>query len=137
MNNLKLYYAVNLLMESENPLLNQIKDELIPKYGKLIPWFGVGPTNDMREVFRMDKAAVESADIIIAEVSYPSHGVGMEVMHAVNLRKPILAIAQEGKKVSRMIQGIDFEGFQFSWYKDLEDLDSILNKYFSENKSKI
>lgn len=130
-NNLKIYYAVNLLMESENSLLNQIKDTIIPQFGELIPWYGTGPADDVRDIYRYDKAAVEKSDLIIAEVSYPSHGVGMEIMHAIHLGKPIIAIAQEGKKVSRMVLGIDYEKFEFFWYKNLEDLEETLAEAIS------
>jgi len=116
------------MMESGNPLLNQIKDTVIPKFGELIPWYGTGPVDDVRDIYRYDRAAVEKSDLIIAEVSYPSHGVGMELMHAIYLGKPIIAIAQEGKKVSRMVQGVDYERFEFLWYKNLEDLEAKLTE---------
>jgi len=127
-NNLKIYYAVNLLMESENSLLNEIKDKVIPKFGRLIPWFGTGPVDDMKILYNFDIQSVEAADLIVAEVSYPSHGVGMEIMHAIHIRKPIIAIAQTEKKVSRMVLGIDYEKFQFYFYTDLSDLENYLRK---------
>jgi nucleoside 2-deoxyribosyltransferase len=128
----KVYYAVNLIMESDNPHLIKINKEILPKYAEIIPWFGTGPVDDMRTLYNMDIKAVESADLIIAEVSYPSHGVGMEVMHAVHCGKPVLAIAQEGKMVSRMLRGIDYEKFRFNWYKDYEDLEILLESYFKD-----
>ena len=127
-NKLKIYYAVNLLMESENHLLNEINDKIIPKFGEMIPWFGTGPVKDIRTIYNTDRKAVESADLIIAEVSYPSHGVGMEIMHAIHIGKPIIAIAQAGKKVSRMVLGIDYEKFQSYFYTDLTDLENYLGK---------
>jgi nucleoside 2-deoxyribosyltransferase len=130
----KVYYAVNLIMESENPHLVKINKEILPKYAEIIPWFGTGPVDDMRTLYNMDIKAVESADLIIAEVSYPSHGVGMEVMHAVHVGKPILAIALEGKIVSRMLRGIDYKKFQFEWYKDYGDLERLLDNYFENFK---
>lgn len=126
----KVYYAVNLIMESENPHLIKINKEVLPKYADIIPWFGTGPVDDMRTLYNMDIKAVESADIVIAEVSYPSHGVGMEVMHAVHVGKPVLAIALEGQIVSRMLRGIDYDKFQFKWYKNLDDLEYQLDTYF-------
>lgn len=119
-------------MESENPHLIKINKEVLPKYADIIPWFGTGPVDDMRTLYNMDIKAVESADIVIAEVSYPSHGVGMEVMHAVHVGKPVLAIALEGQIVSRMLRGIDYDKFQFKWYKNLDDLEYQLDTYFKE-----
>jgi nucleoside 2-deoxyribosyltransferase len=130
----KVYFAVNLIMESENPHLIKINKEILPKYADIIPWFGTGPVDDMRTLYNMDIKAVESADIVIAEVSYPSHGVGMEVMHAIHIGKPVLAIALKGQIVSRMLRGIDYDKFQFKWYKDFPDLENILESYFEDFK---
>lgn len=95
-------------------------------------WYGTGPVDDMRIIYNFDIKAVESADIIVAEVSYPSHGVGMEIMHAIHIGKPLIIIAKEGQRVSRMVQGIDYEKYTFIWYRDLEELKSKLEKVILE-----
>ncbi len=128
MHKLKIYYSVNIISDIEDSFLKQIKDELLPQFGEIIPWFGTGPVDDMRTLYNYDKKSVESADIIVAEVSYPSHGVGMEIMHAIHIGKPIIAIAQEDKKVSRMVLGIDYNKFTCIRYTDLEDLKQQLKK---------
>lgn len=58
-----------------------------------------------REVYSRDVAWIEAAAALIAEVSVPSHGVGYEVGYALQLGKPVLCLAQEGRKVSKMITG--------------------------------
>lgn len=132
MNKLKIYYSVNIISDIEDPILNQIKDNLLPQFGEIIPWFGTGPVDDVREIYRYDKGALESSDVVIAEVSYPSHGVGMELMHAIHTGKPIIALAKEGQKVSRMVLGIDYEKFTFIWYRDLEELKPELTQAISK-----
>jgi nucleoside 2-deoxyribosyltransferase len=58
-----------------------------------------------REVYDRDVNWIAAADVLIAEVSVPSHGVGYEIGHALGLGKPVLCLAQHGRKVSKMISG--------------------------------
>ena len=57
------------------------------------------------EVYARDVAWIDAAEALIAEVSVPSHGVGYEVGYALAAGKPVLCLAQAGRKVSKMITG--------------------------------
>jgi len=57
------------------------------------------------EVYNRDVAWIEATSALIAEVSVPSHGVGYEVGYALQVGKPVLCLAQEGRRVSKMITG--------------------------------
>ena len=57
------------------------------------------------EVYARDVAWIRASGVLIAEVSVPSHGVGYEVGFALGIGKSVLALAQEGRKVSKMISG--------------------------------
>lgn len=57
------------------------------------------------EVYARDVAWIRECDVLIAEVSVPSHGVGYEIGFALGIGKPVLALYQEGRKVSKMISG--------------------------------
>ena len=50
--------------------------------------------------------SVRDCDVLVAEVSTRSHGVGMEIMLAQVLGKPIIALYQSSAPVSRLLQGI-------------------------------
>jgi nucleoside 2-deoxyribosyltransferase len=56
-------------------------------------------------VYARDTDWIGACDMLIAEVSVPSHGVGYEIGFALGLGKPVLALHQEGRKVSKMISG--------------------------------
>lgn len=56
-------------------------------------------------VYARDTAWIRTCDVLIAEVSVPSHGVGYEIGYALGLGKPVLALHQDGRKVSKMISG--------------------------------
>ena len=59
------------------------------------------------EVAARDLAWVEGCDALVAEVSTPSHGVGVEVAHAAARRLPVLLVYREGRRVSRLLLGLD------------------------------
>ncbi len=58
-----------------------------------------------RQVYERDIAWVKEADVLIAEVSTPSHGVGYEIAAALALSKPVLCVYRQNDRVSKMITG--------------------------------
>lgn len=69
----------------------------------------LGSTNDLdgflRDVFETDIARVEGAKLIIAEVSNPSTGVGVELGIALKVGKPIICLADKTATVTPFIMG--------------------------------
>jgi len=57
------------------------------------------------EIFMRDMGGIERCDCLVAEVSVPSLGVGYEICHAVDLKKPVLCVYERGFKVSAMVLG--------------------------------
>ena len=57
------------------------------------------------EVYTRDTTWIRECDVLIAEISVPSHGVGYEIGYALGLGKSVLALYQQGRKVSKMISG--------------------------------
>ena len=70
------------------------------------------------EVYARDVAWIQAADALIAEVSVPSHGVGYEVGYALDAGKPVLCLAREGRRVSKMITGNPHARLQSKRYRD-------------------
>jgi 2'-deoxynucleoside 5'-phosphate N-hydrolase len=60
---------------------------------------------DPVEVYHRDTNWIRGSDVLIAEVSAPSHGVGYEIGYALGLGKRVLALYQQGRKISKMISG--------------------------------
>lgn len=71
-----------------------------------------------------------TADVIVAEVTTPSLGVGYEIATAEYLNKKILCIyrQQEGRRLSAMINGN--KKLKVILYKDIEDLHPIFANFF-------
>ncbi len=86
------------------------------------PGFSLSPS----EVYRRDTDGIRSADIVVADVSNPSHGVGMEMMLALMLGKTIISLAPKRTRISRMLLGAP----DIIWirYSDLKSLKSVMKR---------
>jgi hypothetical protein len=60
---------------------------------------------DPVEVYTRDTQWIEGCDLLVAEVSTPSHGVGYEIGYALGLGKPVICLHREDVPVSKMITG--------------------------------
>jgi nucleoside 2-deoxyribosyltransferase len=60
---------------------------------------------DPVDVYTRDTNWIEGCDLLVAEVSTPSHGVGYEIGYALGLEKPVLCLHRKGVPVSKMITG--------------------------------
>lgn len=58
------------------------------------------------EVAQRDLIGITGADILVADLGEPSLGVGAEIVIALNARKRVLALAADGRRVSRFILGL-------------------------------
>ncbi len=71
----------------------------------LTPWGDDGPSD--QNIYERDMAWLADADLIVAEVSTPSLGVGYELGRAESLGKPTLCLYREqaGRRLSAMVSG--------------------------------
>ncbi|KAM6185120.1 5-hydroxymethyl-dUMP N-hydrolase [Rhynchocyon petersi] len=85
-----------------------------------------------RLIHEQDLAWLQQADVVVAEVTQPSLGVGYELGRAVALNKPILCLfrPQSGRVLSAMIRGAaDGSRFQVWDYEEAE-VEAMLDRYF-------
>jgi 2'-deoxynucleoside 5'-phosphate N-hydrolase len=78
---------------------------------------GLESVVDPIDVFERDYKWVINCDVLIAEVSTPSHGVGYEVALALEMAKPVLCLHKQGVRVSKMITGNTKPTIQVTCYK--------------------
>lgn len=83
-------------------------------------------------VYRRDVDWVIHSDIIVAEVSTPSHGVGYELAVAEFHEKPIFCCYQRERKVSKMILGNDYPYLQIYAYREIKDLLDALDAFLAD-----
>jgi 2'-deoxynucleoside 5'-phosphate N-hydrolase len=81
------------------------------------------------EVYARDVAWIRQADALIAEVSVPSHGVGYEIGVALQAAKPVLCLAQNQRKVSKMITGNPDSNLIFRAYTDSSDAIRVVRDF--------
>jgi 2'-deoxynucleoside 5'-phosphate N-hydrolase len=63
----------------------------------------ISPVN----VFQRDKMGSETCDVLVADVTEPSIGVGMEIMAAYKAGRRVVLIMKKGNVTSRMLQHMD------------------------------
>lgn len=87
-----------------------------------------------QEVYTRDVAWIRACDVLIAEVSMPSHGVGYEIAFALGLGKPVLALHQEGRTISKMISGNSDTNLSVKSYRNPEDATLQIRKFLNTHK---
>jgi nucleoside 2-deoxyribosyltransferase len=73
------------------------------------------------QVYSRDVAWIRSCDVLIAEVSVPSHGVGYEMGFALGVGKPVLALYRQDRKITKMISGNQDENLVLKIYASTEE----------------
>jgi nucleoside 2-deoxyribosyltransferase len=73
------------------------------------------------DVYHRDTVWIQGCDLLIAEVSTPSHGVGYEIGYALHLGKPVICLHRENSTVSKMITGNPDPSLQVFAYSAIED----------------
>jgi nucleoside 2-deoxyribosyltransferase len=84
---------------------------------------------DPQDVYERDVTWIRACDALIAEVSAPSHGVGYEIGFALAIGKPVLALFQEGRKVSKMISGNPDANLAVKGYQTSEEAIRIVGEF--------
>ena len=86
------------------------------------------------EIFLRDMEWLQSADLIIAEVTTPSLGVGYELGIAEKLKIPALCLYRpiKGKRLSAMISGN--EKFNCQAYQTLDDAKVHINQFLKQEQ---
>ena len=136
---MNIYFACSLTGGREYESVYQTIVKALVEKGHQVPTAHLAETGVMaveaalspEEVYSRDVAWVRSCDILVAEVSVPSHGVGYEIGFALGIGKPVLALYQNGRKVSKMISGNPDKNLAVKPYTKAADAVQILLKFLS------
>ena len=84
-------------------------------------------------VYKRDTGWIEGCDLLVAEVTVPSLGVGYEIGRAIEMKKPVLCLFQEGSdyNISAMISGS--EGVEMFYYRKLDDVKEAFDSFFRKH----
>ena len=58
-----------------------------------------------REVYERDIRLLQQADLLLADISKPSTGVGYEIAYALQIGKPVISVYLKGLRMTKMITG--------------------------------
>ena len=133
---MKIYFAGSIRGGREDVTLYGRIVDLLARYGQVLtehvgrPDHGEHSLSD-DVIFRRDMAWLEEADVVVAEVTIPSHGVGYEIARADTLSKPILCLHRpaDGRRLSALIAGNP--RFRCQPYQELADLPPLLDDFLS------
>jgi nucleoside 2-deoxyribosyltransferase len=83
------------------------------------------------EVYARDVGWIKGCDLLVAEVSTPSHGVGYEIAFALSLNKKVLCLHRQGGKVSKMILGNPHPQLTIHPYTSIDQAVHLLNTFLA------
>jgi 2'-deoxynucleoside 5'-phosphate N-hydrolase len=95
---------------------------------------GIEEIDDQKEpldIYQRDVNWIRESDILVAEISTPSHGVGYEIGYALSLDMPVLCLYKEGVVVTKMISGNPDPLLSVMAYEDLPHAEEILRTYLA------
>lgn len=135
---MKIYFAGSIRGGRDDKELYSLIIELLSTYGQVLTEhvgnknltaYGEERPSD-RYIYHRDMNWLETADVIIAEVTTPSLGVGYEIAKAEEWKKKILCLYREteGKRLSAMISGS--EKLVIKKYESINDLKDIFEVFF-------
>ena len=96
---------------------------------------GAGGRSGDRYIHDRDMAWLESCDLVVAEVTTPSLGVGYELGLATALAKPVLCLYRTiaGRPLSAMIGGSP--GIQAAEYSFMNEAKRIMEEFIKKGRS--
>lgn len=109
---MKIYVTHSRNFDFKNDLYSPLRNsELSSKYEIFLPYETEGFINS--------KELIKKSDLVVAEVSYPSTGEGIELGWANNTNVPIICIYKEGSKLSNSLKAVSET---FIAYSDTNDM---------------
>lgn len=84
-----------------------------------------------KEIHDRDLQWIVESDLLVAEVTVPSLGVGYEIGRAIEMGKPVLCLYRTGSEftISAMIAGSD--DVEMKYYQNLEEVEKLFEAFFS------
>ncbi len=121
LSNMKVFVAAPLTENLDNGFLEWI-ESLLKEAGlhPLIPHHYAGKLKSLDDEIKFDFSLVDSSDILLAEVTKPSHGVGMEILYAHQKGKKIIFMKRSGVRLSGMVH-VHGKTIEYDTLEDLKE----------------
>lgn len=136
---MKIYFACSISGGRKDEKAYQYLVKVLTGMGIDIPTAHIAETGveevDAREepgdIYNRDISWIQESDLLIAEVSTPSHGVGYEIGYALDLEMPVLCLYKKGVVVSKMITGNPHPLLTVMEYENMTKAEEILRTYLA------
>ena len=134
---MNIYFACSITGGREFEPVFQAMVKAMLADGHIVPTARLADT-DVREletivspedVYARDVAWIRSADVLVAEISTPSHGVGYEIGLALGLGKPVLACHRRDRKISKMISGNPDPNLTVRQYETMDEAVQVVRSF--------
>jgi len=137
---MKIYFAGSIRGGRDDAALYHCIISLLAEYGEVLTEH-VGDTGltaagedelTDQAIYEQDVAWLAEADVVIAEVTVPSHGVGYEIGQAEAMGKPILCLhrASAERPLSAMLAGNS--ALRCETYVLVDDLKPVLDRFLQD-----
>jgi nucleoside 2-deoxyribosyltransferase len=136
---MKIYFACSISGGRQDEKVYQYLVKILNEMGIEVPTAHIAESGievidgheAPRDIYTRDVNWIKECDLLVAEVSTPSHGVGYEIGYALNLEKPVLCLYQHHVNLSKMITGNPNPLLTVKSYQDLTEAESILRDYLA------
>jgi nucleoside 2-deoxyribosyltransferase len=142
---MKIYFACSISGGRKDEKAYQYLVRVLEDMGIEVPTAHIAETGieivdggeNPLDIYQRDVNWIDESDLLIAEVSTPSHGVGYEIGYALSLQKPVLCLYDQGVVVSKMITGNPHPLLSVKAYRDLADAEAILRDYLASSREEL
>ena len=134
---MRIYFAGSIRGGREDAALYRRIIALLQQFGSVLTEHvgsaGLTPTGEQElsdeAIFERDVAWLAEADVVVAEVTTPSLGVGYEIAQAETLDKPVLCLCRPsvGWRLSAMLAGNP--ALTCEVYEDTDEIKPILERF--------
>lgn len=141
---MKIYFAGSIRAGREDSAIYEAMISWLRSYGQVLTEHvgnsalsvagNDGPTD--RYIHDRDMAWLSICNVVVAEVTVPSLGVGYELGWAASLKKPVLCLYRtvEGRSLSAMIAGCPH--IKTAVYSSLDEAKSIMEEFIRNISSR-
>jgi hypothetical protein len=127
---MKIYFAHSIRGEQSDPKLLAQVSNYLKRFGDVLTSEGVDDESLSNQfIHARDMEWLSLSDVIVAEISDPSLGVGYEIRRAVEMQKRVLCLyRKQEKKLSAMIAGSPHPILRT--YRSIEEAFSAIDDFF-------
>ena len=134
---MKVYFACSISGGRKDEIVYQKIVQTLLLMGVSVPNAHIAETGieeidaleEAQDIYQRDVQWIRESDLLIAEVTTPSHGVGYEIGYALDLGMPVLCLYNQEAEVSKMITGNPHPLLSVYTYQNWSQAEEILRNY--------